>query len=202
MGRKRKKLGEILLSWGLINENALADALQYASDHTKRIGEALVELELCSEDDVSKALATQFGFEYVDLDKVVEQKNLDLIPTDLIRKHMVLPIGNEDGRLKIVITDPLDLETLDLLRFRLNTELTPTLAPPSRVKRFIDTFVDTDSDELSKTMASIDQEAPDQPVLEGQTESDDDDSSEAPIIRLVNLLISEAVHNRASDDRV
>ncbi|MFQ5491139.1 MAG: GspE/PulE family protein, partial [Phycisphaerae bacterium] len=199
MARTRKKLGEILLSWGLINENALADALQFASDHSKRVGEALVELELCSEDDVCKALATQFGFEYVDLDKVVEQRSLDLIPTELIRKHMILPIGNEDGRLKIVITDPLDIDTLDLLRFRLNTELTPTLAPPSRVKRYIDTFVDTDSDELSKTMASIDQEAPDQPLLEGEIEGGDDGGGDAPIVRLVNLLISEAVHNRASD---
>ncbi len=202
MARSRKKLGEILLSWGLINENSLADGLKYASDHSKRIGEALVELELCSEDDVSKALATQFGFEYVDLDKVVDQRNLDLIPTDLIRKHMILPIGNEDGRLKIVITDPLDIDTLDLLRFRLNTELTPTLAPPSRVKRYIDTFVDTDSDELSKTMASIDQEGPDQPLLKGKAEGDQDEGSEAPIIRLVNLLIAEAVHNRASDIHV
>jgi type IV pilus assembly protein PilB len=197
MARTRKKVGEILLGWGLINANALADGLQYAKDHGKRIGEALVELELCSEEDVSKALATQFGFEFVDLDKVVEQGNLDLIPTDLIRKHMVLPVGNEEGRLKVVITDPLDLETLDLLRFRLNTEITPTLAPLSRVKRFIDTFVDTDSDELSKTMASIDQDSPEGEEME--FEGSDEADGDAPIVRLVNLVIGEAVRSRASD---
>ncbi len=197
MARQRKKVGEILLGWGLIDANALADALQYATEHGKRIGEALVELELCSEEDVSRALATQFGFEFVDLDKVVDQNKLDLIPTDLIRKHMVLPIGHEGGRLKVVITDPLDLETLDLLRFRLNTEVTPTLAPLSRVKRYIDTFINTDSDELSKTMASIDQEAPDEAA--GQLASEDDRESDAPIIRLVSLIIGEAVRTRASD---
>ncbi len=198
MARTRKKLGEILLSWGLLNANGLADGLEYATQHGKRIGEALVELELVSEEDVCKALATQFGFEYVELDKVVDQKNLDLIPTELIRKHQILPIGNEDGRLKIAITDPLDLETLDLLRFRLNTEITPTLAPPSRVKRFIDTFINTDSDELSKTMASIDQEAPED-QLPDELKGVDDSADDAPIVRLVGLVIGEAVRNRASD---
>ncbi|MHC4090013.1 MAG: GspE/PulE family protein [Planctomycetota bacterium] len=199
MARTRKKLGDILLNWGVINANALADALQYATEHGKRIGEALVELELCSEEDVTKALATQFGFEYVDLDKVVQQQNLDLIPTDLIRKHLVLPVGNENGRLKVVITDPLDLETLDLLRFRLNTEVTPTLAPASRVKRYIEAFIDKDADELSQTMASIDQDAPEEEEDDQRLEAEDGD---APIIRLVNLVIGEAVRTRASDIHV
>ena len=201
MARTRKKVGEILLSWGLINANALADALQYATEHGKRIGEALVELELCGEEDVTKALATQFGFEFVDLDKVVDQSKLDLIPTDLIRKHMVLPVGNEGGRLKVVITDPLDLETLDLLRFRLNTEVTPTLAPLSKVKRFIDTFINTDSDELSKTMASIDQDSPEGAEAE-LAAGGDEQGGDAPIVRLVNLVIGEAVRTRASDVHV
>ncbi|MCH7814018.1 MAG: Flp pilus assembly complex ATPase component TadA [Planctomycetes bacterium] len=196
MARKRKKLGEILLNWGVINANALADALQYANEHGKRIGESLVELELCGEDEVTKALATQFGFEYVDLDKVVDHNNLDLIPADLIMRHLVLPIGNQDGRLKVVITDPLDLETLDLLRFRLNTEITPTLAPPGKVKRFIDTFVNKDADELSQTMASIDQDAPEEDEDDLQLDAQ---AGDAPIIRLVNLIIGEAVHTRASD---
>jgi type IV pilus assembly protein PilB len=148
---------------------------------------------------VTKALATQFGFEYVDLDKVVQQQNLDLIPTDLIRKHLVLPVGNENGRLKVVITDPLDLETLDLLRFRLNTEVTPTLAPASRVKRYIEAFIDKDADELSQTMASIDQDAPEEEEDDLRLEAEDGD---APIIRLVNLVIGEAVRTRASDIHV
>ena len=199
MARTRKKLGEILLNWGVVNANALADALQYATEHGKRIGEALVELELCSDEEVTKALATQFGFEFVDLDKVVEQHSLDLIPTDLIRKHMVLPVGHENGRLKVVITDPLDLETLDLLRFRLNTEVTPVLAPASKVKRFIDTFINKDADELSQTMASIDQDAPDDEEDDLRLQAEGGD---APIIRLVNLVIGEAVRTRASDVHV
>ena len=197
MARRKKKLGEILVGWGLLNANALADALKYASEHDKRIGEALVELELCGEDDVCKALATQFGLEYVDLDKnVIDHAVLELIPDDLIRRHMVLPMGLEGETLKIIITDPLDLETLDVVRFRLARELKPALAPVGKVKRFIDTFINPMDDELSKTMSSIDQDRPDEEQDDLHLDADDAD---APIIRLINLVISEAVHSRASD---
>jgi type IV pilus assembly protein PilB len=200
MARTRKKVGEILIGWGLLNPKALDDALKYASEHGKRIGEALVELELCSEDDVTKALATQFGLEYVDLDKnPVEASAADLIPHDLIRKHMVLPLGMDGARLKIVVTDPLDLETLDLLRFRLAKELVPTLAPRGKVKRYIETFMDKGKDELSKTMHSISIDAPEEKEDDLRLGSDEAD---APLIRLINMLIGEAVRTRASDIHV
>ncbi len=197
MAKKKKQLGETLVGWGIIDPNALADALEYAKEHGKRIGEALVELELCSEDDVAKALATQFGLEYIDLDKhQVDRDVLGLIPTKLIEDYLVVPLGEEGDRLKVIITDPLDLETLDLLRFRLNREIVPTLAPTGKVKRFIDKFCSAQGDVLSQTMASIDQEAPEGEEKAG---SGQDDAGDAPIIRLVNLLITEAVNTRASD---
>ena len=200
MASKRKKIGEILLEWAVIDKNALKDALSYAQEHHKRTGEALVELTLCTEDDVSKALATQFGLEYIDLDHhPLDRDVLELIPSKLIEDYSVIPLGEEGNRLKVIITDPLDLETLDLLRFRLNREIIPTLAAASKVKRFIDKFVDPEGGEmLSKTMASIDQDAP----IE-QAESDAKAAAEAdpdaPIVKLVNLIITEAVHGRASD---
>jgi len=198
MAKTRKKLGELLIEWGVINEKALKEGLEYGMEHSKRIGEALVETEACSEDEVCKALAHQFGLEYIDLDQHrVDRGMLDLIPTKLIEDYQVLPLADDGGRLKVIITDPLDLETLDLLRFRLNREIVPTLAAASKVKRYIDKFISTDADVLSQTMASIDQEAPEESddpldVREGE-------DAEAPIIRLVHLIISEAVHGRASD---
>ena len=198
MAKKRKKIGEILVGWGVIDAAALADALAYAQEHGRRVGEALVELELCSEDDVAKALATQFGLEYIDLDKhQVDHSALDLVPAKLIEDLYVLPLGVEGDRLKIIVTDPLDLETLDLLRFRLARELIPTIAPLGKVKRFIDKFVNPAGDELSQTMQSIDQDAPEEYKEEGKALKEEE--GDAPIIRLINLLITEAVHGRASD---
>ena len=195
MAKRRKKLGEILVGWGVLDANTLADALQHARDHGQRIGEALIELELCSEEDVVKALASQFGLEYIDLGKTtIDEDTRSMIPASIIISHSVLPVGMDGKRLKVIIPDPLDIETTDLLRFRLNCEIVPVLAAPSKVKEFIDTFVDTGGDELSKTMASIDQEAPE----EDAKDSADEDET-APIIRLINMIISEAVHIRASD---
>ena len=141
----------------MLADDGVEKALKYASEHGKRIGEAIIELELADEDTVTKALATQFDMEYVDLDgHLVDQDALELLPEDVIRQHSVLPMGKENGRLKIIITDPLDLEMMDLLRFRLNIELIPALAPPSKVKDLIDKFVNPMTDEMSKTMSSID----------------------------------------------
>ena len=197
VSKKRQKIGEILQGWGIIDANALSEGLKYGMEHGKRIGESLVALGSCAEDDVSKALAAQFGWEFIDLDHhQVDKDALSLVPSKLIEDYLVIPIGVENERLKVIMTDPLDLETLDLLRFRLNREITPTLSPVSKVKRFIDKFINTQGDVLSQTMASIDQEAPKEEE-DGKVAGAED--PDAPIIRLVNLLITEAVHSRASD---
>jgi len=94
MARRHQKLGDILVSWNVIGRKSLDDALKYAGEHNKRIGEALVELELCKEEDVTKALAAQFGMRYVDLDKSsTVGANLHLIPAKIIKDLMVLPEG-------------------------------------------------------------------------------------------------------------
>jgi len=198
MARKHKQLGQILVSWKTISEKSLKDALTYAQKHNKRIGEALVELELCTQEVVTKALAAQFDLAYVDLDKTsAVTANLHLIPPKIIKENMVLPLGEENGKLKVVVSDPLDLETLDMLRFRLNPNIEVSLAPAPKIKRFIDTFMSGVGSEIKQAMDSIDQEMPD---------SEDEDAAaligeegDAPIIKLINKIIGDAVRIRASD---
>ncbi len=183
---------------GVVTDDIVTEALQYGMDHRKRIGESLVEMEKCSEDDVAKALAEQFSLEYIDLDSHGRDNDvLELIPGKLIEENQVLPLGEDNGKLRVAIHDPLDLETLDLLRFRLNREIVPSVAAQGKIKRFIDKFVTDSDDVLSKTMASIDQDAPDEDAVEAKDTGDDDDN--APIVQLVNLIITEAVHGRCSD---
>jgi type IV pilus assembly protein PilB len=197
MAHRKKKLGEILVSWNLLSEKNLAEALKYAEANVKRIGEALVELELCTEEDVSKALATQFDMEYVDLDKnAAVRGNLELIPKKVIETYTILPLGQENGRLKVIVSDPLDLELLDLLRFRLNTEIDAALAPKSKIKKFIETFLGGVKGNIEETMASIDQDAAEDEDAVAAADAEGDD---APIIRLINMIIAEAVRTRASD---
>ena len=92
MTKKRQKLGEILTDWGLITEETVTEALQYGMEHRKRIGEALVEMEKCSEDDIAKALASQFGLEYIDLDHhAVDRNILELIPESERTARLIEP---------------------------------------------------------------------------------------------------------------
>jgi len=205
MARKRQRLGEILVSWNLLSAENAERAAEVARNNGKRIGEALIELELVSDEDVSKALASQHGMEYVEITKgLVQPDALALIPEELIKRHLILPISNENGKLKVVIYDPLDLDSIDLIRFRVGVkDIEPCLAPKSKIKYYIDKYLEGPEkslDELSQSMdasvdASLDQDARDRKKAA-------DLDSDAPIIRLINGLISEAVRTRASDIHV
>ncbi len=203
MARKRKSLGEILISWGVLDKKSLDNAQKHAQATHKRLGEALVELGLADEEQVTKAMASQFDLEYVDLDHhVIDASALELMPDELIRRHMVLPMGKENGRLKIIIHDPLDLDTLDLLRFRLNTDLECALASKSKIKRFIDKHMDRLGSSIDATVgelrSSIDASIDASIDVKSLDASKLGDES-APVIKLVGKIIDEAVKLRASD---
>ena len=121
MAKKRQQLGQILKQWRLINDKQLEDALKISQNSRKRIGEALVTLGYITENDVAKALASQYGIEFVDLDQpnVIDRKNLDLIPADLIKKYSVLPLGKEGNTLKDLVHDPIHMNLIDELQLRL-----------------------------------------------------------------------------------
>jgi type IV pilus assembly protein PilB len=214
----QKKLGEILVEWGIITNKEVTKALEHAKAKNLRIGEALLDLKLCNEANVYKALAQQHGMEYIDLSKEAVAPNAGtLIPEELMRKHLILPLGTESGRLKLVIHDPLDLEMLDILRFRLNKEVRTVLAPKGRIKSILDEmYQSTSSSTIDKTMdktidrlrdsldksmdKSMDRSIDKSIDLAGMGEGDGkDDATQAPIIKLVASIISEAVRNRASD---
>jgi type IV pilus assembly protein PilB len=202
MAQRRKRLGEILVGWGVISPEALKDAIAYAVEHGQRIGEALVALELASEDDVTKALAAQFDLEYVDLDKNVQLPAvLDLVPEKIIKDEKVLPMKKEGSRLKVIISDPLDLELQDKLRFLLNMELDWALAPRSKIQRFIDTFLGGLSTSVDEAIEAIDRDA-DLHAKEVEAYKKELEDADAPVIKLINLLIGEAVRTRASDIHV
>ena len=124
MAKKHKHLGEILYKKKLVDKPTLIKAIKKAKADNKRTGETLVSMGVVSEDVITEALAKQFGLEYINLDDTqIPQSAKKLIPEELVKKHFILPLGQENGKLKIIISDPLDLDLLDLLRFRLNTEL-------------------------------------------------------------------------------
>src|SRR5438445_12533126 len=82
--------------------------------------------------------------DYLDMDKSSIPPNaVNLIPDDIMRKHLILPLGQENGKIRVAIHDPLDLELLDILRFRLGKELRPVLAAKGRIKSYLDELFNT-----------------------------------------------------------
>ncbi len=205
------------MSWGRLTEKQLNEGLALSKASGKRLGDALVELKHISDDELAKALAAQHKMEYIDLDKpnAVERSNLKLIPSDIIRKYQVLPLGRSNGRIKIAVHDPMDLGLLDDLRFRLNTEVELALASRSKIKGHIDQLLSETSasiDELTRQAASIDRgksidhksiDSLDLTMDVSMDKSIDvtklSGDSQAPVIRLVDKIIEEAVRSRASD---
>ena len=202
MARSRKKLGQILVRWGVVKEQQLDEALKVAQGSGKRIGQALVDLEYCTEDDVAKALASQYGLEYIDLDspEAMKAANLDLMPSDLVKRYHVLPLEKKNGRLKVLIHDPMNLELLDMLRFRMNSEIDTAIGSEKKIRGFIDRL-------LSETETSIDETVRALNIgTEGMGELPEDAdaaqaavAADAPIVRLVTKIITDAVNGRASD---
>jgi len=154
MAKQQKRLGEILVEWGIITAQEVQKALDHGKNKKMRVGEALIDLKLCSEPNVYKALAQQQNMEYVELDKSgVSPTAVNDIPDDLMRKYLILPLGKENGKMKVAIHDPLDFEMQEIMRFRLGKEIRPVLAPKGRIKSIIDELFNTTSNStIDKTM--------------------------------------------------
>jgi len=199
MAKKRKHIGEILYRNKLVDKEGLTKAIKKARSEGKRVGETLIELGIVSEDNITRALAKQQGLEYIDLDKQgIPQNAKKLIPEELIKKHFVLPISAENGVMKLIVSDPLDLDLMDMLRFRLNMDLECCLASPSRIRSYILNTMDEVRSSIDSTAAEL-TAAGHAIEAEVRRAQDADDEEEGPIIRLVNLIIDEACRMRASD---
>jgi type IV pilus assembly protein PilB len=203
MARKlRRKLGEILLERKAITRDQLKVGREAAESSGMRLGEALIESGACDERAVGEGLAEQFGMEFIDLTGDGPKPDMDLVPADVVKKHGVLPLDKSNGRLRLILHDPLNLELLDLLRFRLNSEILPVLSTKSGIEAYIAGLASGGGASMfgddSLVTDSVDVTV-DRSVDTSVDASIDVEGDNAPIVKLVNRLISEAVRGRSSD---
>jgi len=208
MAQKRRHLGEILYKAGVVKKEPLIEAIKTSKTSNKRLGEVLLELGLVDEETLTKALAKQFGLKYVDISKIVILPDvIKRVPEDLIKRHNILPINMNDGRLNVAISDPSNLDVMDTLRLRLNTDLDYCLASPSKISSYIQEDVGQvqSTEEEDRLKHSIDATAAE--LAEASRELQEEalragaaaTGDEGPIVRLINLRIDNAYHMRASD---
>ena len=206
MARKiRLKLGEILAQWNLVNADQVAKAVELAKGTGKRIGEALIEIQSCNEEDVAKALAHQFGMDFLNLSDAQDSAKIDLtlIPDELIRKHLILPLSKSNGRLKLLVHDPMDLTTFDLLSFRLGAFDT-AIASKRQMQAFLGIGKKAAKAVQQESSASADIEKLVNKANNSLDKSidksiDKDASTDSALVQLVNGIIINGVRGRASD---
>lgn len=188
-------LSEILVIRGLMPITSLdvgaADAI--ADEATVR---ELVEGGIVTESQVASARAAQLGLPFVDLTEYpVDRSAVALVPTQLLRRHDVLPIGRDGDRLLLAMADPRDVVALDDVRAAVRMQVRPVVAERNDLFAAIGRLVRSDG-ELSELTSAIVEESGSSDLVPVAAEPSEDD---APIVRFVNLLISQAIQDHASD---
>jgi type IV pilus assembly protein PilB len=207
MAAKRVDFAEILIRQGVISADQLAEAKRVAKTSGKKLADQLVILGYATEDEVMRAMAEEHSLDFIDLNEVVIPPSIvELVPESVARENAVLPLAEDDGGLRVIVSDPLDLEAFDKLRFILNRKIDIALAPRSAILDAINRHYGQMEDQRADSML---QEFTDTAIDFTETEQESAggsdevvDESSAPIVRLVQLLISEAVQLRASDIHV
>ncbi len=191
-----QQLGEILIADGVLTEQQLMGAIDEMRTRGQTLGRTLVELGLISESQLVRALAHQVGMEFVDLVTYpVDRSAVALVPSALCRRHNALPISREGDVLKLAMPNPSDVVAVDDFRSASRLQIVPVIATHSDVSAAIDRYcrADTELDELQDELGELNDGSSE---LLGMTSSVEDS---APIVRFVNLLVSQAILDRASD---
>ena len=206
MNRPMRDFTDLLLSRGIISLEQLTEAKALSNKQDTTIGKALVSLGYAASDEVTQALAEFHHFEYVDLNDIrIPDHVIQLVPESVARENNVIPIDEAEDSIKVLVTDPFDIETIEKLRFILNRKVETALGSQEQIVEAINRYYGQVEGESADSML---QEFTDTQIDFTETEEDKiaadeaegDDS--APVVRLVQYMIAEAVQLRASDIHV
>ena len=194
MSASVRQLSDILLDEGLIDEAQLSAAFDEHQRAGRPLGRVLVEHGVLSESELVSALAQQIGLEFVDLsDYSVDGSAVARVSAVVCRRHTVLPIGYSEGRLVLAMADPGNVFALDDVRSMTGMDARPVVATRDDLLAAIDRFcrADADLDDITSAMEAREEEEDLSKVREIV--------EDAPIVKYVNLLVTQAIQDRASD---
>jgi type II secretory ATPase GspE/PulE/Tfp pilus assembly ATPase PilB-like protein len=199
--KRRAPLGQLLCERAYLDESSLEVALTEQKIKHRRLGEILVELGYITEAQLAEALALQVGIEKLDLTQVsIPADIVALVPADLVNKYMLLPLCYESGRLAVAMTDPFMTEAIEDLRLVTGTPIRRYYADPMDMENAILRFYG------SNVARMLDNLVPGGPRADISLENADfsadklqEMAREPSLVNLVNLIIIEAVDDRASD---
>ena len=192
-------LGALLIDEGLLTDAQLDAALAEQARSGKPLGRLLIESGTISEAELVRTLARQVGLEFVDLnDRVVDPSVASVVTESLARRYQAIPIGWEDGRLVVAMADPSNVFAVDDIRAIAGAEVRTVVATASQINETIERFYRMDTDVDAVVQAATEDAGDELGDLSNVSELVED----APIVKFVNLLVTQAVGDRASDIHV
>ncbi len=204
------RLGEILIKESLITSEQLQQALQYQKQHGGRLGSCLMKMGFISDDEITAVLSRQYGVPSINLKYYeVDANVIKLIPQETAVRYQVVPLSRVGSTLTIAMTDPTNVFAMDDIKFMTGFNVEPVVASESAISEAIQKFYgDTESvEELTKVMKDLaGEDGEDLELAADEQEMDlaalEKAAEEAPIIKLVNLILTDAVKRGASDIHV
>jgi type IV pilus assembly protein PilB len=201
---RKKRLGEMLIEEGLIKKSDLEKALaEQKKKSNRRLGQIMIEMKLISEEDIASMLGRQLGIPFITLSHYeIDKAILKTIPTDVVRKYQIIPVDRTGNTLTVALADPSNIFILDEIKLLTKCEIVPLISYESDIKQAIVRYYEDDSSAFEEMMKDI-TDAEDIEVIEVGDDIDEDklreQMEEAPVIKLVNLLITQAIKDRVSD---
>ena len=197
-----KKIGELLVQEGLVTIDQLNRALEEQQQSGDRIGEALVKLGIVGEDTLLEFIARQFHCPQVNLSKLNTPKEVaELIPLDIMHKYQAVPFGIMGNTLNVAMADPGNLFVIDDIRFLTRKNIQVHVASDNVIRKVIgQTFSGDES--LDDVLGMLKEEI-DVDIVQSMEEMDlsslEDAAEQAPVVKLVNLILMDAIRKQASD---
>jgi len=191
-------LGALLIDEGLLTEAQLDAALSEQSRSGKPLGRLLIEQGTISETELVRTLARQVGLEFFDLeDWTIDGSVASVVSESLARRYQAIPIGWDDGKLVVAMADPSNVFAVDDIRALAGADVRSVVATASQILETIEKLYRVDG-EVGELMQAATDEADEEADLSSLSEVVED----APIVKFVNLLVNQAVNDRASDIHV
>jgi type IV pilus assembly protein PilB len=197
------RLGELLVRKGLITAKQLDDALQEQKISGNKLGTSLVKLGFMSEKHLVSFLSKHYGVPAIDLSEVeVDSEAVRLIPADVVYKYQILPIKRIGSNLRMAMADPSNILAIDDIKFLTSCNVEVFVSTESAIKMAIDKYYDPSSAIADIMMGQMGDEEK-MELLEDAEEVDINElqqaSEDAPVVRLVNMILNEAIKRKASD---
>lgn len=197
---EKKSLGESLVEKGLITDEQLRQVELEARANAQPLRSIIIKKGLITEDDLTGFLSQQFDLPLIDLTNyLIEPEVIDLIPEDLARKHLLVPILKIGNSLTVAMVDPLDVFALDEVQMKTGFDIEPALATETAIKKAVEQHYRAKGS-MEEVIKSLDRQKLEiKTGQESEVKKLQGIAEEPPVIKMVNLMIIEAVHEGASD---